>query len=66
MSPKNGWNNPYYHQFSLAKEQKLFSYLNSFSRRSPLNMSTHNFPNINLTKTIANLAMVSNITKKWL
>ena len=64
MSPKNGCNNLYYHPFSLFKRQKLFSYLTSFSRRGPVNRSTPNFPNINLTRTIANLPVVSNVTKK--
>ena len=38
----------------------------SFSRRDPVNPSSHTFPNINLTKTIRNLPVVSNVTKKWL
>ena len=66
MSPKNGCNNLYYHPFSLSKGNKLFSYLTSFSRRGPVNPSTPNFPNINLTRTITNLLVVSNVNKKWL
>ena len=66
MSLKNGCNNLYYHPLSLSKGQKLFSYLTSFSRRGAVNLSTSNFPNINLKRTITNLPVVSNVTKKWL
>ena len=44
ISPKNGCNNLYYHPFSLSKGQKLFSYLTSLSRRSPVNRSPPIFP----------------------
>ena len=40
-------------------------YLKSISCRSPVNPSTHTFPNNNLTRTIKNLLVVSNITEKW-
>ena len=66
MSPKNGCNNTYYYPFTLSKGPKLFSYLTSFSRRGSVITSTPNFPNINLTRTITNLPVVSNLTKKWL
>ena len=66
MSTKNGCTNLYYHPFSLSKGQKLFFYLTSLSRRDPVNPSTPNFSNINLTRTITNLPVVSNVTKKWL
>ena len=66
MSPRNGWNNLYHHPFSLSKGHKLFSYLTSLSLRGPVNPLTVNFPNINLTRTITNLPIVSNVTKKWL
>ena len=62
MSRKNGCNNLY----CLSKKQKLFSYLTSFFRRGPVNTSTHNFLNINPTRTITNFPLVSNVTKKWL
>ena len=63
---KNGCNNLYYHPLSPSKGQKLFSYLTSFFHRRLVNPSTPNFPNINLTRTITNLPVVSNVTKKWL
>ena len=66
MSPKYGCNNLYYHPFNLSKGQRLFSYLTSFSRRGPVNTSTPSFTNINLTKTITNSPVVSNVTKIWL
>ena len=66
MSSKYSWTNLYHHSFSLSKGQKLFSNLTSLSRRGPVNPSTNNFPNINLTRTITNLPVVSNVTKKWL
>ena len=66
MSPKYGCNNLYYHPLTLSKRQKLFSYLTSFSRSGLVNMSTLKFTNINLTKTITDLSVVSNVTKIWL
>ena len=63
MSPKYGCNNLYYHPFNLLKEKKLFFYLMSLSCRGPVNTSTSTFPNINFTKTIQNLPVVSNVTK---
>ena len=39
----------------------------SISCRGLVNQSTHTFfPNINLTKTMTNLLVVSKITEKWL
>ena len=66
MSPKYSRNNLNYHPFRLSKLQKLFSYLTSLSRCGPLNLSTPNFHNINLTRIITNLPVVSNVTKKRL
>ena len=36
------------------------------SGRGPVTPSTPFFPNINLTKTIKNLPVVSKVTEKWL
>ena len=38
----------------------------SIYRHSPVNPSTPIFPNINITKTIKNLLLISKITAKWL
>ena len=66
MSPQYGCNNFYYHPFRLSKGQNLFSYLTSISLRGPVNPGTPNFHNINLTRTITNLTVVSSVTTKWL
>ena len=42
------------------------SYLMSIFHRGPVNLSTLTFPNINLTKRIINLFVISKITEKWL
>ena len=45
---------------------KSNSYLMSVSHRGPVNPSASTFPNINITKTIKNLLVISKIIKKWL
>ena len=49
----------------LNAASKSHSYLISLSRRCLVNPSTPTFPNINLTITIENLPVVSNVTEKW-
>ena len=38
----------------------------SIFRRGPVTPSTHFFPNINFTKAIKNLPVISSVTEKWL
>ena len=49
----------------MRDKNKLF-FLPSLFRRGQVNLSTPTFPNINLSKTIGNLLVVSKITEKLL
>ena len=55
MSPKNGWNNLYYHPFKLPKGKKLFFCLASLSRRGSVNPSTTTLSKRYLTETMIKL-----------
>ena len=66
ISMKNGCNNFFFHLYTFDERYKSVSYLTSLSRRGPVTATTHTFPNINVTKTIANLPIVWQITEKGL
>ena len=66
MSRKNGCNNLYFHPYNLDETYKSF-FLSDVTFPSWSGKSVNpTFPNINLTKTIRNLPVVSNVTKIWL
>ena len=62
---KNGCNNLYLHIYTFDMSYKSFSYLKSFSYRSPVNPLTPTFNNINLTEATANLIFAWKINQKW-
>ena len=54
------------HPKPIRNTLKSNSYLTLIFRRGPVNSSSPIFPNINFTKTMTNLLVVSKITEKWL
>ena len=58
---KNGSENIYLHPKPFNNTVNLSWYLMSLSRRDPVNPSTSSFRNINLTKIVRNLPVVSNV-----
>ena len=68
--------NPNFQQYQTYRNNDKFSYCLeipsktdariSISHHGPVNKSTPTFQNINLTKRITNLPVVSNVTEIWL
>ena len=56
-SIKNGWNNLYFQPKFIKVTSNPNTCLMSISRRSPINLSTTTFPNINLTQAKGNLLL---------
>ena len=65
-SLKISCNNLYFHFYTIDMGCKSFSYLTSFSRRGPVNLSTPTFGNINLTEKMVNVIVDWKFNQKWL